>query len=110
MRTHLEIDQRSLAMHRLVADKLRREPVLFANVKDTLARWRVSVCPASQPYLEEWERLVNQGIDSCLAVAIEESQRATALRQASPFSAVLTNRERFMFLKSWKRDHASLRS
>ena len=105
MRTHEEIDQRSLAMHRLVASRIFRDPELFQKARATLARWRATVSIASQPYLEEWECLMNQGIESCLAVAVEDSQRAAALRQSSPFSGVLSNRERFAFLKAWRRDH-----
>lgn len=107
MRTHQEIDERSLALHRLVAEKIRRNPALFDRVKATLARWRMTVCVASQPHLVEWEHLMNQGIDAALAVAIEDSQRATALRQSSPFSGLLTNQERFTFLKTWGNDHTA---
>ena len=103
MRTHQEIDARSLALHRLIADKIRRDPRLFGNVKETLSRWRASVCISSQPYLDEWDRLVSQGMEVCLSAAEEDSPHATALRQSSPFSAVLTYRERFSFLKAWSR-------
>lgn len=107
MRTHQEIDERSLALHRLVAEKIRQKPILLDTAKTTIARWRKSVCMNSQPYLDEWDRLLNQGIDACLAVAVEESQRATNLRQSSPFCGVLTNQERFAFLKTWNHHHAS---
>ncbi|MFA7239213.1 MAG: hypothetical protein WC091_03810 [Sulfuricellaceae bacterium] len=50
---------------------------------------------------------MNQGIDASLAIAVEDSQRATALRQSSPFSGILTNQERFAFLKAWNNDHAT---
>lgn len=110
MRDHLQIDQRSLAMHRLMADKIRRHPALFDNVKSTLSGWRASVCQSSQPYLEEWERLVQQGMEACLAVAEENSERATAMRQASPFCKVLTNKERFAFLNSWSQQHEAQRA
>jgi hypothetical protein len=105
MRTHQEIDRRSLALHRLVAERVMRDPALFEKARLTLARWRQTVSVASQPYLEEWERLINQGVEACLSVVIEDSQRAAALRQSSPFSGVLTNRERFAFLKQWRSDH-----
>lgn len=105
MRTHQEIDERSLALHRLIADKIVREPRLFERSKETLVRWRKTVCSRSHPYLEEWEHLMSLGMDACLAAAVENSQQATALRQSSPFSGVLTNQERFAFLKQWKRDH-----
>lgn len=105
MPTHRDIDARSLAMHQLVAEKIRRDPALLERAKKTLARWRGMVCPASQPYLVEWERLLERGIEPCLAVATENSQRAAALRQSSPFAGLLTNQERFTFLRDWKRAH-----
>jgi hypothetical protein len=105
MRTHDEIDQRSLAVHRLVAERVMLDPSLFDKATGTPARWRETVCISSQPYLSEWERLINHGVEACLSVAVEDSQRAAALRQSSPFSGVLTNRERFAFLKQWRSDH-----
>lgn len=102
MKTHQDIDRRSLALHRLVADKLRHDPDLFDKVKQTLGRWRVTVCASSQPYLAEWERLADQGLEVCLRMSEEDSERARALRQASPFTGVLTNKERFAFLKTWR--------
>jgi hypothetical protein len=105
MKTHQEIDERSLALHRLVAARVEQDPALFVKAKGTLARWRNSVSASSQPWLDEWERLMNRGVEACFAVALEDSQRAAALRQSSPFSGVLSNRERFAFLRDWRRDH-----
>ncbi len=85
MRTHEDIDQRSLAMHRLVASRILRDPELFQKARATLARWRGTVRVASQPRLAEWERLMKLRVDACLAVAVEDSQTAAALRQSSPF-------------------------
>lgn len=105
MPTHQEIDARSLALHRLVAEKVRREPERFDRARVILARWRQVVCANTQPYLEEWEDLFQQGMDPCLDLALEVSERADALRQCSPLACVLTNRERFEFLKGWSREH-----
>lgn len=107
MPTHQELDERSRAMHCLVVEKIRHNPALFDQAKATLERWRTTVCAASQPYLDEWALLMNQGLEDCVAVAVEDSARATALRQASPFSGLLTNAERFAFLKAWKNSHAA---
>lgn len=87
MPTHQEIDARCLSMHGLIAEKIRSNPALFDRVKVTLAAWRRIVCAQSQPYLQEWESLVNQGCEACLVVATEDSEHATALRQASHFTA-----------------------
>lgn len=102
MRTHQELDARSLALHRLIAEKIRRDPALFNRVKATLTRWQAIVSADAQPYLVEWAQLVDAGMDACLAVATEDSEHATDLRQCSPFCGVLTEPERLAFLRSWK--------
>jgi hypothetical protein len=94
-------------MHRLVAEKLRREPALLDRARATLARWRVTASPRSQPYLEEWQRILRAGLDATVAALLEDSERATALRQCSPFTGILTSRERFEFLRAWKATHAA---
>lgn len=105
MPTHQQIDERSLEMHRLIAEKLRRQPQLFERAKATLSRWRITVCASSQPYLREWEMLMAQGMEACLEMALNPSPHATALRQSSPFAGILTPQERFAFLKKWKQSH-----
>jgi len=107
MRSHQQIDARTLALHQEVATKLRRDRALFERARATLRRWRSTVSPASQPYLMEWERLMDQGLEATLAVALEDSEHAAALRQSSPFSAILTPRERFAFLKAWNQSQGS---
>ncbi len=105
MLTHPEIDARSRALHRLVADKVRLEPARFERARTILRHWRIVVCENSQPYLAEWEGLFRQGVEPTLAVAVEDSERADALRQCSPLAGVLTNRERWAFLRDWSRSH-----
>lgn len=106
-RTMPELDKRSLALHRLIAEKIRNDPALFDKAQATLARWRKIVHSGSQPYLAEWERLVADGIEASLAMATEDTARATALRKSSPFAGVLTEPERLEFLRTWKQDHDS---
>lgn len=94
---------RTLAMHRLAVEKIRRDPELFEKARATLTRWRNIVCRSSQPYLIEWEGLMNEGMDACLVFALEDSEHAADMRQSSPLATVLTNKERWEFLKEWKR-------
>jgi len=98
---HQWLDQRSLALHQLIAEKIRKDPALFENVKRTLARWRTIVCANSQPYVKKWQRLVDLGMEACLAAAVEESEHAAAMRQASPFCGILSNEERWEFFLDW---------
>lgn len=110
MITHQDLDRRSLEMHRLVVEKIRANPELFDRARRTLARWRIIVHSASQPYLIEWEKLMDAGMDVCLAFAVEESEHATAMRQSTPICGILTNQERLAFLKAWKKDFEARRN
>ena len=100
-RAHAQPDARSLALHHLIADKLRRDPALFARVRGTLERWRRVVDAGSRPYVDEWQRLADAGIEACLAAAVEDSPRGAARRQCSPLGVVLTHDERFEFFRQW---------
>jgi hypothetical protein len=106
MQTHQEIDLRSLALHRLVADKIRQDMSLLDKARATLKRWYAIASPRTFGYLDVWQGLLDADVETCLAVATEQSERADALRQASPLACLLTNQERFAFLKQWKADHA----
>lgn len=107
MRTHSDLDQRSLAMHRLVVAKIRRDPALFEHARQTLARWRHAGPVASQPYLVQWQQAFDAGFDAALGLAVEVSENATALRQCSPFAGILSTEERLGFLKSWSASRAA---
>jgi hypothetical protein len=107
MPTHQELDQRSLAMHRLVAEKIRADTSLIVEAEAVLKRWYQTVSPRTFVYLDAWQRLLLSGVEPCLAVATEDSERAAALRQASPLACLLSNQERFAFLKEWRLRHAT---
>lgn len=55
-------------------------------------------------YIEKWQALVDEGVDRCLAVAVEDSEFGRAMRQASPFIGILRNQERFEFFRSNRRE------
>jgi hypothetical protein len=102
MHDHDRIDARSLAMHQRVAERIREQPALMEQARATLRRWRVTVSPAAQPYLQEWERLMDAGLEASLRIAVEDSPHARAMRQASPFAGLLSNAERFAFIREWR--------
>ncbi|HZU90028.1 MAG TPA: hypothetical protein VE993_12290 [Stellaceae bacterium] len=70
---HRRIDERSLAMHRLIARKV----------------------------LAEWEHILNGPADQAALFLAEPSERATRLRQSSPFCGILTDAERRALYESY---------
>ena len=107
MTTHKELDLRSLALHQCVVDKVRNDVALLDKARSTLRRWHQTASPRTFGYLDAWQRLLDQDVDTCLAAATEQSEWGDAMRQASPLSCLLTKQERFAFLKNWKERHAS---
>jgi len=93
-RGHERIDQRSLAMHRAIAAKLRHDPGLIAIALDNLDRWSRKRVRA-QPYLDEWREILQRPLPDVLALIVEESEHMTAMRQTSPFAGILAPAERW---------------
>ncbi len=114
VRTHSQVDQLNLELGRAVATKLRRQPALFDNVvRQRLRRWRVSVesgDASSRRYLEEWEKLAAEGLETCLARLTEQSEKSIALRQSSPFAGVLTSTERIQIIRAWRATNEARRT
>jgi hypothetical protein len=94
LRGHQRIDQRSLAMHQAIAAKLRADPTLLEIARDNLDRWSLAK-GGSQPYWDAWREILTRPLEEVLALMVEDSERMTAMRQASPFAGVLTPRERW---------------
>ena len=94
LRGHQRIDQRSLALHRAIAAKLKENPALIAVAFDNLERWS-QAAGRSQPYWDEWRRILAQPLPHVLELIQEESEHMTAMRQATPFAGVLAPAERW---------------
>lgn len=98
-----ELDRKSLALHRLVVQKITRNPALFDGVQQTLNRRYEQWDLSSLPHVVAWQKLVDLGMEAALAAAIDETERGQVLRQSSPFCGILTEPERLDFLRSWSR-------
>jgi hypothetical protein len=91
---HRRIDARSLAMHRAIAGKLRADPSLLAIAHENLDRWSKER-GRSQPYWDAWREILKCPLEEILAIMVEDSEKMTAMRQASPFAGVLSPQERW---------------
>jgi len=92
-RSHQWIDERSLALARATAEKLRRDAALFAVAQANLQRWKATLSPWPGA-LKEWEECIASGKEAVIALLTEDSPRGRRLRQSSPFVGVLTVAER----------------
>jgi len=92
VRDHHDADRRSLALHAEVARRVRANPELRERARERLSR----ISPA---YREAWTLLLGGPLERLLEALTDESEAATALRQASPFSFALDPKTRQRILR-----------
>lgn len=90
--------ERSLALHREVAERLRRDPRLLEFAKTRVQRW-FEDGSAHRSWAIAWSEVLEGGLDEVVALLIDRSERAHDLRQVSPFAGVLDARTRWEILR-----------
>ena len=91
---HRVLEARSLAMHCLAAQKVARDPALLKAVRRTLATWRARYGSEVPRALNEWQKILAGPWPEIAAIITDAGERATRLRQSSPFAGVLSEQER----------------
>ena len=97
---HTRLDERSLALHRLIARKLAANPALLDKARENLRRWQKSSNSPSLAFAE-WAQILTNPVDQVAQLLEERSERATRLRQSSPFCGILTKTERRAIYESY---------
>lgn len=101
MNRQQQIDAFLLEAHRLAVARLRTDPGRIAEVARTLARWRHQAGPTrSDRYWDEWQAMLDAGIDAIEARACGLDEHAAALRNVSPVGVLITQRERGDMLRA----------
>lgn len=107
LRGHQRVDRRSLELHRAIACRLRAHPELLEIARDNLARWS-AMNGRSQPYWDAWSQILNRPLEEILSLLEEESERMTAMRQATPFAGVLEPAERWAIYRRFEQDRTAV--
>ena len=81
-------------MHCLAATKIERDRMLLKRVKEILEGWRSRYEDEVPLALEEWQDLLQRPWPEISSVITDPGERATRMRQSSPFSSVLSAAER----------------
>jgi hypothetical protein len=93
VRTHEQIDQRSLAMARRIVAKIDADPELagLAHAREVCTRWieRGNV-PA-----QEWIEILSRPWDEIRQILLDDSEEGRRLRQNDPFCGILSPGERW---------------
>jgi hypothetical protein len=96
------VDARSLAMSRLIAEKMRRDPDLFDIARETMEHWKRIQRPWPR-WLNEWDQILREHSPAkVLAILTQETEEGNRLRQSDPFCGILTEEERLCFLNEYE--------
>ncbi|PCI24777.1 hypothetical protein COB57_03320 [Candidatus Peregrinibacteria bacterium] len=95
MASQEQLDKSKLAMSQVIADKLEKDPELWTIPMENLKRWmKLWGEPVAPPHLEWLTLLQERSKEEILQILRSPDQKANQLRQSSPFSGILTEKER----------------
>ena len=104
--------ERSLWLHRAVLGELVNNPEdVLARVGGNLQRLRAQHLGRGMTarWLDQWQKVLDAGVDAVADVLTSQGPAALELRQSSPFAGVISQevRSRVLaaFLRHWRRDH-----
>ena len=100
MRTHQDIDRRSLEMVRRIVAKIDADPERrgLEHAKRVCDRW---VAQGIRSALE-WRTILERPWEEVRALLLEESDEGQRLRQTDPFCGILTPQERWQIYREAK--------
>lgn len=100
---HALAEARSLALHRMVAERLRADPTLLEKARTRVAGW-LADGSVPRPAAEAWRAELERPVDEVIATLTETAERARRLRRSSPFAGVVDPRTRW---EVWRRVSAA---
>jgi hypothetical protein len=94
MDLHRLAEERSVAYHSAIAERLRDHPEILENARQRVERWLASR-EGARFYARKWAEILNGDVSSVAAFLVERSELATELRHSSPFAGALKPQERW---------------
>ena len=104
MKTHEEVDRRSLALARAVVSAIERDPARDGLIKarQTCVRWQRQ---APSPAIAEWLVTLQGDWEEIRPILLDPGERGQRLRQSNPFCGILSPRERWEICRRFSREH-----
>lgn len=103
---HALADERSLELHRAVAQRLERDATIVEKARGRVLDWQRNGLLA-RPLADAWLETLGRPLPELMAFLVDPSERARRLRQASPFAGGLDARTRWRIWRdvraAWER-------
>jgi hypothetical protein len=94
MDLHRLAEKRSIAYHRLIAERIRHDPTVLERARARVRSW-ISATGGVPFYAHKWHDILSRDVDAIAAFLIEDSELACELRQSTPFAGALSPAERW---------------
>lgn len=94
---HRTAELRSLAFHRLVAERLDRE--LLEKARERVEAWLDEHGPVPAPSARAWRQLLKRPAADISAALISDTEEMRDLRQNTPFAGALAPAERWRIIR-----------
>jgi len=91
---HRLAEERSLALHRAIADKLDSDPESLERARARVRGWLESA-EVSPHWARAWEEVLSRPLPEIRSFLVDESEQARALRQVTPFAGAIDPRTRW---------------
>lgn len=93
IKSHAELDARTLSRAKEVADAIRKDPSVIHRARAYVEKRWHEASPGERKELAEWRRILRTVSPASLRkLLVDTSERATRLRQTLPFLGVLEDR------------------
>ena len=101
MKTHQEIDSRSLAMAREIVKRIEADPERqgLEAARAVCRRWCLR---RPSPVISEWMEILEKPWVEIRSFLLDEGERGKRLRQSSPFTGILKNKERWRIYREFQ--------
>ena len=94
MDLHRLAEERSVAYHSAIAERLRDHPEILEDARRRVQDWLTSTGNA-RFHVQRWAKILSGDMPSVAAFLVERSELATEPRQSSPFAGALRPQERW---------------
>ena len=105
MNWHQVIDERSYEMHQVIAEVLRRSPGKIALVSAWIGRMmrNPDYSDQNKEALKEWVEVIEaNGVEGVLRVLDDRGEKATEMRQNTPFAVLMPQEKRLEILEKYE--------
>lgn len=91
---HRLAEERSLAYHEAIAERMAVDPSILTAARARVRDW-LGARDEPPHYALAWDAVLARPLDAVRAFLVDRGERARELRQSTPFAGALSARERW---------------